>query len=82
MREQLRIGSTLSWVIAWALAIAAPLVYLLAPSGIVWWVLMPALVMPLVGLAEWRREHRGLADGGSVAPADPGPLGPPDAGGC
>jgi hypothetical protein len=60
MREQLRLGSRLNWLVVWVLAAAAPAVYILWPSDAMWW-LAPVLVVPLIGLAEWRREQRGFA---------------------
>ena len=80
MREQLRIGSRLSWVAAWLLAFAGPTVYVLWPGDVMWWVGL-LLPMPLVGLAVWRQERKGASDqyyGGG----DGGAWGPPsDAGG-
>jgi hypothetical protein len=58
MRDHLRIGSRLSWVVAWGMAAAAPALYLLWPGDVTWW-LAPLLIVPLVGLAEWRREQKG-----------------------
>lgn len=75
MREQLRVGSRLSWVVAWLLAVAAPLVYLLWPGDVLWWVGL-LLLMPLVGLAAWRQDTKGFADPGYGA-GDGGPWAPP-----
>lgn len=74
MRAQLRIGSRLSWVVAWLLALAAPALYFLWPGDVMWWagLLLPT---PLVGLAIWRQEQEGFGDeyygsgdGGAWAP--------------
>lgn len=75
MREQLRIGSGLSWAIAWLLALAAPALYLLWPGDAMWWIgiLLP---MPLVALALWREERIGDGTGGPPA-ADGGAFAPP-----
>jgi hypothetical protein len=78
MRQQLRVGSRLSWVIAWMLAVAAPVIYLLWPDGLTWWLgmLLPA---PLIVLALWRQEKKDFADDepgvGDVGPWPP--WGPP-----
>jgi hypothetical protein len=60
MRGHLRIGSRLSWVVAWVTAVAAPALYLLWPGDVTWWI-APLLIVPLVSLAEWRREQKGQA---------------------
>jgi hypothetical protein len=75
MRGQLRIGSRLSWVAAWLLALAGPAVHLLWPGDLTWWVAL-ALVMPLVGLAAWRADAKGFADA-SYGTGDGGPWAPP-----
>lgn len=73
MREKLRIGSRLSWGVAWLLALAAPAVYLLSPGDGTWWIGL-LLLLPLVGLAAWRSEHKGFADHGG---SGDGPWMPP-----
>jgi hypothetical protein len=75
MRDELRIGSRSSWVVAWLLAIVAPLVYLLWPGDVLWWVGL-LLVMPLVVLAAWRQDKKGFADDG-YGVGDGGPWAPP-----
>jgi len=75
MRDQLRIGSRLCWVVAWLLAVVAPAVHLLWPDDLTWWIGL-GLVMPLVCLAAWREEQKGYGDGYQGA-GDGGPWGPP-----
>ena len=74
MREQLRIGSPLTWVAALLLALAGPVLFLLEPTASTWWAWL--LLAPLVGLAIWREERKGMP---TDAPAnvDPGPYSPP-----
>lgn len=74
MRDQLRIGSGLSWAVAWLLVVAAILLSLLWPSAPMWWISV-TLAVPLAGLAAWRHdqkggtyEHYGAADGGPWGP--------------
>ena len=74
MREQLRIGSTSGWILAWLLAIAGPVVYLLWPGDLTW-VIALLLPMPLVGLALWRQDKKGLGDEFHVG--GDGPWAPP-----
>lgn len=75
MRDRFRIGSRLCWAAAWLLALVGPAVYVLVPSDVMWLVGL-LLVMPLVGLAAWREDHRGFADGYYGA-GDGGPWAPP-----
>ena len=76
MRGQLRIGSALSWVGAWLLALAPTPVYLAWPSDLVWW-LTPVLALPLIVLIAWRQvKHGGSSDDGRAGPTD-GPWLPP-----
>jgi len=70
MRHQLRLGSPLCWAAAWALAIAAPALYL---AGVDWWVVL--LALPLLGLAFWREERRDTRNDSS--PLGEGPYAPP-----
>ncbi len=76
MREQLRVGSVLCWTVAWLLAVAAPVLYLVAPGDVTWW-LAPALALPLLVLAAWRHEARGLGDDGHPGGMRDGPILPP-----
>jgi len=75
MRSQLRLGSGLSWVFVWLLAAASPVLFLLAPSTLTFW-LGIVLPVPVFALAIWRAEQNGLADslGGAT---DGGVWGPP-----
>ena len=75
MRAELRIGSAPSWVVAWLLALAAPVVYLAWPGDWTWW-LAPCLALPLVGLAAWREGHKGRRDD-HVGGADGSAWAPP-----
>ena len=75
MREHLRIGGGLSWAGAWALALAAPALYLLWPGTVTWWLGL-ALLLPLVGLITRRAERRGTPDAG-LGVGDDGPWAPP-----
>jgi hypothetical protein len=75
MREQLRIGSRLSWIVAWLLAMAGPATYVLWSSTVTWWVATLMLV-PIVGLAAWRADQKGSVDS-YYGPGDGGPWGPP-----
>jgi hypothetical protein len=52
----------LAWIAAWALAVAAPVLYLAAPGDLTWWV-AALLLVPLVLLAAMRDEDRGGASG-------------------
>jgi hypothetical protein len=79
-RAQLRIGSRLSWAVAWPLAVAAPVVYLLSPNGVTWWIGL-LLPMPLVGLAVWREDHKRGTDDYVGAPDGSTPSPPADGGG-
>ena len=74
MRGQLRLGSALWWSVALALALAAPILYLAWPGDVSWW-LAPLLVVPLIGLAEWRRERHKRAD--DTVEGGDGPWWPP-----
>jgi len=74
MRDQLRIGGPLSWIVAWLLALAGPVIFLLEPSSSTWWAWL--LVAPLVALAIWREERKGMGGDGPT-PLDAGPYGPP-----
>jgi len=74
MREQFRVGSRLSWVVAWLLAVLGPAMYLLWPSHVTWLVGL-ALLVPIFGLAYWRQDQKGDSD--YLGPADGGPWGPP-----
>lgn len=69
MRDQLRIGSGLSWVVAWVLAVLGPAWYLLDSSTMTWW-LGVAMVLPLIGLAAWRSDRKGFD--GTANTGDPG----------
>ena len=60
MRAQFRIGSGLCWAAALMLAVAAPAVYLLAPGDVMWWVVIPGLVLPLVCLIDSRAGEPGV----------------------
>ena len=79
MRDQLRVGSPLCWVVAWLITLAGPAMYLLWPGALTWWV-GPLFAIPVVFLAGWRREGAGLAgghhggggDGAWGPPSDPG----------
>ncbi len=71
MREQLRVGSRLSWIVAWLLALVGPLAYLLRPGDVTWWAGL-LLLAPLVGLAVRRP-----GGDGSSGPGDAGPWVPP-----
>ena len=73
MREQLRIGSGLSWMVAWLLAFAGPTMYLVWPSTLMWWVAM-ALLLPIVGLASWREYEKGYANHDDAPPWSPPPT--------
>ena len=75
MREQLRIGGRLSWAIVWALALAAPALYLIWPGTMTWWLGL-ALVLPLVGLVAWRADSKG-SPGMGYGVGDDGPWAPP-----
>ncbi len=75
MREQFRIGSRLSWVVAWLLVAAALAMSLLWSNELTWWVAMVFLV-PIVGLTAWRAEQKGNGDPYSDT-ADGFPWGPP-----
>ncbi len=55
MRAQLRVGSTLCWIVAWALAVAGPVIFLLEPAESTWWAWL--LVVPVFGLALWREDR-------------------------
>jgi hypothetical protein len=70
MRDQLRLGSPLCWAVAWALAIAAPALYV---AGLGWFTVV--LALPLVGLALWREERRDTRNDSS--PLGEGPYSPP-----
>ena len=74
MRRHLRLGSGLCWAVAWALAVAGPVVYLAWPGDLTWWA-GAVLALPLFALAVWRAEHKGAADEHPVpdsgAPAPP-----------
>jgi len=73
MRRHLHIGSRLAWIVAWTLALAAPVVYLAWPNDLTWWV-APLLIVPLMALIVWRAEaHDASAD---IAGGD-GPWAPP-----
>jgi hypothetical protein len=74
MRAQRRIGSTLSWGLAWVIAIAAPVLFLLEPSGATWFAWL--LTLPLVGLALWREHRKGTYSDPSPG-IDGGPYSPP-----
>jgi hypothetical protein len=74
MREQLRIGSVLCWTAAWLLAVAAPVLFLLEPTGATWWAWL--LVLPVVALALWREDRKQMHS--DVPPGlDGGPFSPP-----
>ena len=73
MREQLAIGSRLSWIVALTCAVIAPAIYVFWPSTLTWWVGL-ALLVPIVGLTLWRQEKKGYDD---PAVGDGGPWGPP-----
>jgi hypothetical protein len=70
MLHQLRLGSPLCWGVAWALAIAAPALYL---AGADWWIVV--LALPVFGLALWREERRGARNDSS--PLGEAPYSPP-----
>jgi hypothetical protein len=74
MRKQFRVGSRLSWIVAWLLALIAPAMYLLWPSTAMWWVGL-VLLVPIVALAAWREDQKGY--GSYHGPGDGGPWGPP-----
>ena len=75
MREQLRIGSPLSWVVAWLLVVAALAMSLFWPSALTFCVAM-VFMAPIVGLTAWRAEQKGYSDPYSGT-GDGFPLGPP-----
>lgn len=79
VRGQLRIGSRLSWAVAWSLALGASVVYLLWPDDLTW-LLAPLLLVPLVALIVWRYEQHDDIAGGPPPNAD-GPWAPPGDGG-
>jgi hypothetical protein len=74
MREQVRIGGPLSWIVAWLLALIAPAIYLLSSSTATWWI-ATLLLVPIVGLAAWRADQKGYDS--YHGPGDGGPWGPP-----
>jgi hypothetical protein len=74
MRKQFRVGSRLSWIVAWLLALIAPAMYLLWSSTATWWI-ATLLVVPIVGLAAWRADQKGYDS--NYGPGDGGPWGPP-----
>jgi hypothetical protein len=74
VRSQLRIGSGLSWIVGWALAVGGPLVYLLWPADLMFWAAI-ATAFPLMLLIEHRADRTGSAtdyygggDGGAWGP--------------
>ena len=76
MRSQLKIGSALSWVVAWGLVGAAIAITLLwGPTLWTWWIGL-AMLLPLVGLVVWRQDQTGAADE-YYGSGDAGPWGPP-----
>jgi hypothetical protein len=56
MRKQLRLGSSLSWIVVWVLALAAPTIYLLWPSDVTWY--SSVLVFPLLLLVGWSADNK------------------------
>jgi hypothetical protein len=79
VRAQLRIGSGLSWVVAWALAVGASVVYLLWSDDLTW-LLALLMLVPLLALIVWRHEQHDEVAGGLPPNAD-GPWAPPGDGG-
>jgi hypothetical protein len=75
MREQFRIGSRLSWVVAWLLVVAALAISLFWPSTLTFAIAM-VFVAPIVGLTAWRAEQKGYSDPYSDT-GDGFPWGPP-----
>ncbi len=76
MRSHLQIGSTLSWIGAWSLVVAAIAMTLLwGPTAWTWWAGL-AMLTPLVGLVVWRQEQTGSGDE-HYGSGDAGPWGPP-----
>jgi hypothetical protein len=74
VRAQRRIGSPLCWAVAGLMAIAAPVLFLLEPSGATWFAWL--LALPLIGLALWREDRKGMYS--DVPPGiDGGPYSPP-----
>jgi hypothetical protein len=76
VRRHLRLDSKLAWALAWLLAVSAPVVYLLSPGGLTWW-LAPLLVVPLGLLAEERLDRRRGSQDGYGGGGDAGPWAPP-----
>jgi hypothetical protein len=74
MREHLRLGGTISWIVAWLLAVAAPVTSLLWPGDAMWWVAM-ALLLPVIALAALRAERKGFDQVDGLG--HDGPWGPP-----
>ena len=76
MRSQLKIGSLLSWIVAWLLVVAAiAMTLLFGPTLWTWWVGL-ALMLPLVGLVAWRQDR--TSSGHEYhGQGDAGPWGPP-----
>jgi hypothetical protein len=74
MRKQFRVGSRLSWIVAWLLALIAPAMYLLWSSTATGWI-ATLLLVPIVGLAAWRADQKGYDS--YYGPGDGGLWGPP-----
>ena len=77
MRGQLRIGSRLSWIVAWLLVLTGvALALAFDAADWTWWVAM-ALLLPLVGLTAWREDEKGGGSDPYYHAGDGGPWGPP-----
>lgn len=77
MRDQLRIGSRLSWVVAWLLVLTgAALALAFDAADWTWWVAM-LLLVPLIGLTAWREDAKGGGSDPYYNAGDGGPWGPP-----
>jgi len=77
MRDQLRIGSGLSWIAAWLLVLGAVVLALAFDrAGWTWWVGM-LLLLPLIGLTAWRADEKGGGSDPYYNAGDGGPWGPP-----
>jgi hypothetical protein len=69
-------GSRPHWIVAWAMAIASPIIYLAWPGDLTWWV-APVLVLPLCFLVAWRADQKGYDTTNYGGDSDSGGWGPP-----